>query len=144
MSEYVSVERRGPVQIVRMNRPEKKNAITRAMYAAMANALNESDADPSVRVRVLLGVPGAFTAGNGEIGSPGLTVTPPAPALTATTPVFPVQAAGTVGPGQWVTIANDGDAGATISGVRIRRGTRRRVRRGRFKRSAQYTRWTRL
>jgi len=64
MSEHVVVEQRGPVKVVRMNRPDKKNAITRAMYAAMAGALASADADPSVRVKVILGVPGAFTAGN--------------------------------------------------------------------------------
>jgi enoyl-CoA hydratase/carnithine racemase len=47
-----------------MNRPEKKNALTRAMYAAMADALTGGDADPAVRVHVFLGVPGAFSAGN--------------------------------------------------------------------------------
>jgi enoyl-CoA hydratase/carnithine racemase len=64
MNEHILVEQRGPVTVVRMNRPDKKNAITRAMYAAMAAALDASDADPSVRVRVILGVPGAFTSGN--------------------------------------------------------------------------------
>jgi enoyl-CoA hydratase/carnithine racemase len=34
------------------------------MYAAMALALREGDADPDVRVHVFLGVPGAFSAGN--------------------------------------------------------------------------------
>ncbi len=64
MSEHVTVERRGAVQIVRMNRPDKKNAITRAMYATMAAALTGSDADPQIRVNVILGVPGAFSSGN--------------------------------------------------------------------------------
>lgn len=64
MSEHIVVEQGGPVTVVRMNRPDKKNAITRAMYAAMAAALTASDADPSVRVRVILGVPGSFTSGN--------------------------------------------------------------------------------
>lgn len=64
MSDHVIVERRGAVQIVRMNRPDKKNAITRAMYAAMAGALTAGDADPETRVHVFLGVPGVFTSGN--------------------------------------------------------------------------------
>ena len=64
MTEHVVIERRGPVQIVRMNRPEKKNALTRGMYAAMAGALTNGDADPDIRMHVFLGVPGAFTAGN--------------------------------------------------------------------------------
>lgn len=64
MTENVTIGRCGAVQTIRMNRPEKKNAITRAMYAAMAAALTAGDADPAVKVHVLLGVPGAFSAGN--------------------------------------------------------------------------------
>lgn len=64
MSEHVLIERRGAVQVIRMNRPDKKNAITRAMYAAMSKALREGDADEAVRCHVFLGVPGAFSAGN--------------------------------------------------------------------------------
>ncbi len=64
MTQNIEIERRGAVQIIRMNRPEKKNALTRAMYAAMADALTGGDADPAVRVHVFLGVPGAFSAGN--------------------------------------------------------------------------------
>lgn len=64
MTHHIQIERRGAVQIIRMNRPEKKNALTRAMYAAMADALTGGDADPAVRVHVFLGVPGAFSAGN--------------------------------------------------------------------------------
>ncbi|MCO5160081.1 MAG: crotonase/enoyl-CoA hydratase family protein [Mesorhizobium sp.] len=64
MSEHIVVERQGAIQTIRMNRPEKKNAITRAMYGAMARALTEGDADPAVRCHVILGVPGAFSAGN--------------------------------------------------------------------------------
>ena len=64
MAEHILVERDGPVQIIRMNRPEKKNAITRAMYAAMSAALTEGDAAPKIRAHVFLGVPGAFSSGN--------------------------------------------------------------------------------
>ncbi|MCR5858705.1 crotonase/enoyl-CoA hydratase family protein [Mesorhizobium sp. J428] len=64
MSEHIVVERHGAVQTIRMNRPDKKNAITRAMYGAMAKALTEGDADPAIRCHVILGVPGAFSAGN--------------------------------------------------------------------------------
>ena len=64
MSEHIRIERRGAVQVIRLDRPEKKNAITRAMYAAMTQALKAGDADPAVRCNVFLGVPGAFSAGN--------------------------------------------------------------------------------
>jgi enoyl-CoA hydratase/carnithine racemase len=62
--DHILIERRSDAQVIRMNRPDKKNAITRAMYAAMAAALAEGDADPAVRVHVILGVPGAFSSGN--------------------------------------------------------------------------------
>jgi enoyl-CoA hydratase/carnithine racemase len=62
--DHIVIERKGAVQTIRMNRPEKKNAITRAMYAAMSKALRDGDADPAVRCHVFLGVPGAFSAGN--------------------------------------------------------------------------------
>ena len=64
MTEHVEIERHGAVQIIRMNRPDKKNAITRAMYGKMAAALTAGDADPLVRAHLILGVPGAFSSGN--------------------------------------------------------------------------------
>jgi len=64
VTDHIRIERRGAVQIIRMNRPDKKNALTRAMYAAMCAALRDGDADPEVRAHVFLGVPGAFSAGN--------------------------------------------------------------------------------
>ncbi len=64
MSEHIAIVRTDGIQTIRMRRPDKKNAITRQMYAAMAAALAEGDADPEMRVHVFLGVPGAFSAGN--------------------------------------------------------------------------------
>lgn len=64
MSEHIHISRDGAVQIIRIDRPAKKNALTRAMYGAMVEALRGGDADPAVRCHVFLGVPGAFSAGN--------------------------------------------------------------------------------
>lgn len=64
MSEHIQVVRQGAVQIIRLNRPEKKNALTRAMYAAMTKALLEGDRDADIRANVFLGTPGAFSSGN--------------------------------------------------------------------------------
>jgi enoyl-CoA hydratase/carnithine racemase len=64
MSEHVKVSDAGGVRAVVMTRPAKKNAITRAMYTAMAEAIVSAQTDPSVRV-VLIGAEGSvFTAGN--------------------------------------------------------------------------------
>lgn len=67
MTDHILIERAGEagaLNVIRFNRPDKKNAITRAMYSAMARALIEGDRDETVRVHVLLGTPGAFTSGN--------------------------------------------------------------------------------
>jgi enoyl-CoA hydratase/carnithine racemase len=52
------------VTVIRMNRPDKKNAITRAMYSAMTEALVEANEDVSVKAAVIFGLPGSFSAGN--------------------------------------------------------------------------------
>jgi enoyl-CoA hydratase/carnithine racemase len=54
----------GPVRTIRMNRPEKKNALTTAMYTAFAEAIRVADGDPGVRVMLIEGAGDAFTAGN--------------------------------------------------------------------------------
>ena len=60
----IEVSRDGRVQIVRFNRVEKKNAITRAMYKTMADAIVGADSDPEIGATVLLGQPEVFTSGN--------------------------------------------------------------------------------
>ena len=52
------------VATIEIARPEKKNAITVAMYQAMADALNAAQADPAVRAVLVTGQPGIFTSGN--------------------------------------------------------------------------------
>ncbi|MBI3730184.1 MAG: enoyl-CoA hydratase [Burkholderiales bacterium] len=49
---------------INFNRPEKKNAITQAMYQAMADALRDAEADVAVRAILITGKPEIFTAGN--------------------------------------------------------------------------------
>lgn len=46
------------------NRPERKNAITAAMYQTMADALTAAETDTAVRAILLVGKPEIFTAGN--------------------------------------------------------------------------------
>ncbi len=52
------------IQHIQIARLEKKNALTGAMYAAMASALMEGDQDETIAVNLLYGEPGCFTAGN--------------------------------------------------------------------------------
>ena len=49
---------------IEFNRPAKKNAITAAMYQALADALKSAEADSAIRAIVFCGKPEIFTAGN--------------------------------------------------------------------------------
>ena len=62
MSEFIQTTTDVGVLTIRMHRPEKKNAITRDMYRAMADAV--IGAGEEVRTILFCGVPGAFSAGN--------------------------------------------------------------------------------
>jgi enoyl-CoA hydratase/carnithine racemase len=64
MTDHIIIERRDGLNIIRLNRPEKKNALTQEMYAAMNAALEEGEASEDTRVHVMLGVEGIFTSGN--------------------------------------------------------------------------------
>jgi enoyl-CoA hydratase/carnithine racemase len=49
---------------IELARPEKKNALTAEMYRTLADALARAEADPAVRVILISGAGGNFTAGN--------------------------------------------------------------------------------
>ncbi|MGK5114237.1 crotonase/enoyl-CoA hydratase family protein [Geodermatophilus sp. CPCC 205506] len=90
MTDEVLVERRDGVQVVTINRPQARNALTRAVAEAVAAAVDELDASDELRVGVLTGAGGTFSAGmdlkaflRGETpaiegrGLCGITQTPP-------------------------------------------------------------------
>ena len=60
----ILISNEGPVRKIRMNRPEKKNALTLAMYDAMAAAMGDTGTDASVRCLLIAGAPDIFCAGN--------------------------------------------------------------------------------
>ncbi len=64
MTDLVTVSDAGPVRTVRINRPDKKNALTASMYDAMAEALESANRHAGIRCIVIAGGPGAFSAGN--------------------------------------------------------------------------------
>lgn len=63
MSDILSHQDHGVLTLT-FNRPDKKNAFTGDMYAAMADAMNQAATDAEVRVLVLQGHEAVFTAGN--------------------------------------------------------------------------------
>ena len=64
MSEHVIVETRDRITRIELNRPEKKNALSPGMYAAMAQALSAADSDAQVRAVLIHGQRDCFTSGN--------------------------------------------------------------------------------
>jgi len=60
----ISRSTQGQTLIIRINRPEKMNAITRDMYAGLASALNEAAGDFSIRCVVITSEGDHFTSGN--------------------------------------------------------------------------------
>lgn len=60
----IVLHRAGAVLTVMLDRPDKKNALTAAMYTALAQALEEAQDDPTVRVVVFRGSEQVFTSGN--------------------------------------------------------------------------------
>lgn len=64
MTDDILVTRDGAVLEIRYNRPAKKNAITNAMYGAMADGLEQAEADDGVRVVLFTAAGDLFTAGN--------------------------------------------------------------------------------
>ena len=55
MIDHVEVTNEGGVLSLRLNRPERRNAITVAMYAALADAVERAEHSPSVRAIVITG-----------------------------------------------------------------------------------------
>ena len=64
MSEHVRLERDGGLLSITLNRPERRNAITVAMYSALADAIEAAGKDESLRVITIRGEGQDFTAGN--------------------------------------------------------------------------------
>lgn len=60
----VLIEDSGGVRLIRMNRADKKNALTGEMYAAMADALAGASKQADIRCILIAGAPDIFCAGN--------------------------------------------------------------------------------
>jgi enoyl-CoA hydratase/carnithine racemase len=66
-SEYIQLDQVDRVLVLRINRVDKKNALTAAMYEGMTAALEGAISDGEVRAVVITGGASCFTAGN-DIG----------------------------------------------------------------------------
>lgn len=71
--DAVLYEANGPVAVATMNRPEKLNAINRALEDGLRAALDQAEADPAVRVVLLRGAGRAFCAGMDLDPAAGIT-----------------------------------------------------------------------
>jgi enoyl-CoA hydratase/carnithine racemase len=64
MSEHIRVGVEDGVLTVAMARPEKRNALTQAMYAGLADAFERAASDPAIRCLLITGTEDVFCAGN--------------------------------------------------------------------------------
>src|SRR5262249_52941689 len=79
--DNISVETRDRVLTIRIDRPEKKNALTGVMYSAMSEALRQAESNSTVRVVLITGTEGCFTAGNDLADFAAAKPGQPAPAI---------------------------------------------------------------
>ncbi|AKA82372.1 enoyl-CoA hydratase [Pseudomonas synxantha] len=64
MTDAILQQRERGLLTLQLNRPDKKNALTRAMYTQLAEALEQADANSDIRAVLLQGSSECFTAGN--------------------------------------------------------------------------------
>jgi enoyl-CoA hydratase/carnithine racemase len=67
MTEHIKTERKDGILTLTFARPDKKNALTNAMYGVLADSLVAAETDPTARVIVMRGEGDTFTSGN-DIG----------------------------------------------------------------------------
>lgn len=63
MPPSLLVETRGPVRLITLNRPERRNALNREMSAALLEALDDADGDDGIGAVLLAGAGPTFCAG---------------------------------------------------------------------------------
>lgn len=64
MTEHIKIDRKDNILTLTFARPDKKNALTNAMYGVLADSLVAAETDPAARVIVLRGEGDMFTSGN--------------------------------------------------------------------------------
>ena len=64
MTDLIAIERGDGVVVLRINRPEKRGALTSDMYRALTVSLDAASADPDIGAIMITGSGGSFSAGN--------------------------------------------------------------------------------
>ena len=64
MSQEITINRIGRTLHIRLDRTDKRNAVTRSMYEAMTEAIAIAETDPTIRTVLFSGAGDAFCAGN--------------------------------------------------------------------------------
>lgn len=64
MTAHILTEKQDHILLVRINRPERKNALTHAMYTALGDAVDQAHEDADIRCVLFTGSEDCFTAGN--------------------------------------------------------------------------------
>ncbi|WP_417515041.1 enoyl-CoA hydratase [Marinobacter sp.] len=64
MTDFIQTEINNRILTVRINRPERKNALTHAMYTTLGDAIEQADSDADIRCVMFTGSDECFTAGN--------------------------------------------------------------------------------
>lgn len=63
-TDHVLVSIKDGIQHIELNRADKMNALTTAMYGAITKAFKDSHQNPDIKVILFYGTPGCFTSGN--------------------------------------------------------------------------------
>lgn len=64
MTDHIIITDEGDTRVIRLRRPEKKNAITQGMYRRITEAIDTAQNNPAVRCLMITGGSGVFTSGN--------------------------------------------------------------------------------
>lgn len=95
----IRTERRGPIQVITLDRPDRRNAVDGPMAEALAETIDAAERDEEIRAIVLTGAGDTFCAGNdlkamaaGDFPMPTVDGPPPMK-VTRTAPAKPVIAA---------------------------------------------------
>jgi len=96
MSDHVLSETSGGVLTLTLNRPDKKNALTRAMYKVLADAIAAAEQDPQIRCVLIQANGDAFTAGNDLTDFASIATGPVEATIAAGNPLLTALGAATI------------------------------------------------